>query len=167
MERRAAVFSVKPDFAQALISGAKRFEFRRVRPTLDWGDTVFVYATSPRKAIVGTFMCGRIVEGRPLGLWKKLGRHSGTSRQHFLEYFADTSIAFAIEVTNPSAWSEPLPLARIRRRIPGFHPPQSYRYLVSDDSLNRAINAHTANGLSVSNGRLYSRPTRRGYNSQP
>jgi predicted transcriptional regulator len=143
MERRSAVFAVRPTFARALIAGSKRFEFRRVRPALDRGDIIFVYSTSPEKAIVGTFMCGQILEGKPLGLWNRLRNHAGTSRRHFLEYFADADVAFAIEATSPIAWSEPLSLARIRKRLPGFNPPQSYRYILETDSLGQLISAHS------------------------
>lgn len=158
MERRAAVFAVRPDLAQALMSGEKRFEFRRVRPTLDYGDTVFVYSTSPEKAIIGTFTCGTIVEGSPLALWRRLGHRSGTSRARFLGYFADTDVAYAIEVMSPAAWREPLSLSTIRHRIPGFHPPQSYRFLLPRESLTRVISSHAANGTSNRNGHR-ERPT--------
>lgn len=148
MERRAAVFSIKPHLIEAIISGDKRFEFRRVRPALEYGDTVFMYSTSPEMAIVGEFTCGRILEGSPTSLWRKLGKDSGTSRAGLLDYFSDKDTGFAIEIEKPLVWSHPLNLASIREGAPGFHPPQSYRFLSPQDRLTRIIGAHESNGAA-------------------
>jgi predicted transcriptional regulator len=139
MERRTALFSLKPTFASAILSGEKRFEFRRVRPSLDRGDTIIVYSTAPEMAIVGSFLCGRILEGSPSSLWKSLGSKAGTRRASFDDYFADSEIGYAIEVRKPLAWSNPLSLSAIRERFPKYHPPQSYSYLLPEHSLTRLI----------------------------
>lgn len=148
MESRSVVLAVRPDFAAALLCGSKRFEFRRVRPTLRRGDVVYVYSTAPVQAIVGGFVCGDIFEGRPETLWKKFGRDADTPRAIFKEYFADSERASAIEVTAPFAWPNPFTLAAIRSRVPSFHPPQSYKFLTSTDPLAHLISRFSANGAS-------------------
>lgn len=139
MERRTALFSLKPAFASAILSGEKRFEFRRVKPSLDRGDTIIVYSTAPDMAIVGSFVCGRILQGSPSYLWRNLGSKAGTTRASFLDYFADSEVAYAIEVKKPTAWLNPLSLSTIRKRLPAYHPPQSYSFLLPEDSLARLL----------------------------
>lgn len=129
MGRRYAVFSVKPKFARALLDGRKKFEFRRMKPTLRPGDIVYVYATSPVKAVIGSFVCGTVVEGSPTRLWDDLGADSHTPRSYFRRYFHDARRAFAIEVQSPMSWARPLELDDVRAKIPGFWPPQSYRFV--------------------------------------
>ena len=129
MERRYAVFSVKPRFAEALVDGRKKFEFRRMKPTLRPGDVVYVYATSPVKAVIGSFVCGGVVEGSPTRLWTEFGHVSETSRADFREYFRDKNRAFAIRVMSPLSWSRPIHLDDMRLKVPGFCAPQSYRFV--------------------------------------
>ena len=129
MERKRAVLSVKPRLARALVAGEKRVEFRRARPTFQPGDTIYVYATSPIQAIVGSFICGSISEGTPTKLWRHHADGSEITRAFFRDYFNGSGTAYAIEVRHPKAWTSPLSLDSLRNLIPGFHPPQSYRFL--------------------------------------
>ncbi len=146
MERRSAIFSVKPELAAALVAGTKKFEFRRVRPALNPGDRVYVYSTAPAQAIIGDFQCGEIYEGTPESVWRRLGRNAGTPRAIFKEYFAASDRAYAIGVIEPSAWSTQLSLATIRRSIRNFHPPRSYIFLAPKDRLTQLIARFSRNG---------------------
>lgn len=132
MERRYAVFSVKPRFAQALVEGRKGFEFRRARPSLRPGDVVYVYATAPVQAVIGSFVCGHVVEGSPTKVWGEVGAMSETPRAYFRRYFRDRIRAFAIAVRSPSAWANPLGLDALQDKLPGFYPPQSYRFVPAE-----------------------------------
>lgn len=129
MERRYALFAVRPEFAEALVEGRKRFELRRTRPSLRPGDVVYVYATSPVMAVVGSFVCGDVVEGSPTGIWSQVGREAEVSRSRFRAYFQSASRAFAIEVLSPRTLRSPLSLKTLRLAVPGFHPPQSYKFV--------------------------------------
>ena len=129
MERKRAILAVRSHLAQALVIGEKRVEFRRTRPAFKAGDIIYVYATSPVQAIVGTFTCGSIIEGSPTKLWQDHANTSEITRALFRDYFNGSGKGYAIEVRHPRAWTSPLSLDRLRDLIPGFHPPQSYRFL--------------------------------------
>ncbi len=144
MECRSIVLSVRPLMAEALISGGMRHEFRRVRPMINNGDIIYVYATSPVRAIVGTFICGDISEGDPDSLWRRLGAAAHTPRSLFREYFANAEMAAAIEVLEPKAWSEPLPLDAIRKKLSTFHPPQSYKFVEPEAMLDSILTRHAS-----------------------
>lgn len=139
MECRSIVLSVRPPMAEALMSGLKKHEFRRVRPRINRGDIVYVYATSPVSAILGTFTCGEISEGKPESLWRSLRASEHTPRETFEDYFAESELAAAIEVLEPEPWSEPLHLRAIRRQVATFSPPQSYRFVAEGTALARAL----------------------------
>ncbi len=129
MERRHAILAVRPHLAQALVTGEKRIEFRRARPGFTPGDVIYVYAASPIQAIVGSFICGSISEGTPTKLWRHYADRSEITRAFFRDYFNGSGKGYAIEVRHPKAWTSPLSLDSLRDLIPGFHPPQSYRFL--------------------------------------
>ncbi len=129
MERKYALFAVRPEFANALVAGRKPFEFRRTRPSLREGDVIYVYATAPVKAVIGSFLCGGVVEGSPTGVWTQCGRNAELSRRRFRDYFKNAGRAYAIEVMSPRPLTAPLTLQMLRDALPGFHPPQSYRFV--------------------------------------
>lgn len=149
MERRYALFAVRPDFAEALVEGRKRVEFRRVRPSLSPGDAVYVYATAPVKAVIGAFVCGSIVEGRPDTLWQEFAQAAGMPKRFFTSYFRGSERGCAIKVAQPRPWPSPLVLGRIRQHIPGFSPPRSYLFLSETQPLFGLLTRYSDNGAGL------------------
>lgn len=149
MERRHALFAIRPNFAEALLGGRKRVEFRRVRPSLSPGDAVYVYATAPVKAVVGAFVCGSIVEGRPDSLWQEFAEAAGMPKRSFTSYFRGSEWGCAIEVRQARAWPSPLVLPRIRQHIPSFSPPQSYAFFTETEPLFSLLTRYSQNGAGV------------------
>jgi predicted transcriptional regulator len=144
--RRHALLAVRPPFAEALVEGRKTVEFRRVRASLRAGDRVFVYATAPTQAVVGSFVCGPVVEARPDILWRRYSSAAATSGSFFRSYFGESEVGCAIEVTQPKLWTSPLTLHRIRQHLPDFSPPQSYTFLSESQVLLRLLTRHSSNG---------------------
>lgn len=138
MEGRRAILAVRPHLAQALVAGRKRVEFRRARPALGAGDIIYVYATSPVQAVVGSFICGNVVEASPTTLWREYSRASEITRAAFRDYFNGSRKGYAIEVTDPTEWIPPLALHRLREVMSGFHPPRSYRFVPDTVDLRMA-----------------------------
>lgn len=135
MERKRVVLSIRPVFASAILSGEKTIELRRVRPVWEPGTVAYVYATSPRKAIVGQFICGEIHSREIDSLWQTFGEESGLSEQDFRTYFVDVEVGHAIEVSSATAWSRELTLAEIADELGSFHPPRSYAEVPSTGPL--------------------------------
>ncbi len=94
---------------------------------------VFVYVSGNRKELVGAFEVAGIIEGAPESLWGKVRRTAAVSRELFDEYFEDAAKAIGIRVGAVTTFPKPVPLARLRKNLPGFHPPQGFRYLSSSD----------------------------------
>jgi predicted transcriptional regulator len=55
------LISIRPNFADAILSGIKTVEVRRLRPAADPGTVAYVYASAPRKAMLGLFQIDSVV----------------------------------------------------------------------------------------------------------
>ncbi len=126
----ALLLSLRPRFADLILSGEKDIELRRTRPTRAHpGTTVLLYAASPQKLAVGTAKLVSIHDGTPSSIWKRFGRRAVISKREFDAYYQGATHAIAIEVADVRHLDEPVPLALLRSRWKGFRPPQSFRYI--------------------------------------
>lgn len=128
-EPPALFLSLKPRFAEMILSGDKTVELRRVRPKLGASTLAIFYATSPARVIVGTSRIEGVETSTPANIWRHFGSASGLTREEFDAYFAGTDRAVAIRLTEPKRLGEEISLAELRQRWRGFEPPQSFRYL--------------------------------------
>lgn len=129
MNRTAILMSIKPQYSDLIFSGQKTLELRRVCPKLDIGDLVLVYASGPRMALVGGFEVEGIVSETPNEMFRKYGKASAVTREAFDTYFSGSSTAYGIKIAKTWTLNQEAELKTLRRRVKGFHPPQSYRYL--------------------------------------
>lgn len=120
------LLSIKPKHVESIIKGQKKYEFRKILFKRRYIDTVYVYASSPIKKIIGAFQIGDIVEDKPINLWHQFNEVSGLDEAEFFEYFKDNEIGFAIEIKNVEKYEQPLDPEEV---IPGFVPPQSFCYV--------------------------------------
>jgi type I restriction enzyme, S subunit len=123
------LLSIKPEYVEKILSGEKRYEFRK-RIWKKKVNRVFIYAISPVKKIVASFTPGEIVEGPPEALWKHFHSKSGTTEKEFMNYFINSKSGYAIEVTDltPSVkCNSPSDFSK------GFAVPQSFNYVQDDD----------------------------------
>lgn len=120
------LLSIKPQFAELIFNGTKKFEFRKVvykNPNIK---TVVVYASSPVQKVVGEFTVDEILETDLRSLWRETKLHSGISEAFFDEYFANREIGFAIKIAKTKEYEEPLCL---KKDFNINFPPQSFMYL--------------------------------------
>ena len=101
------VFSIAPVHVQAILSGRKRWEFRRVRAHVRPGDGILVYATAPVGALVAQFTAGDVRCGPP-GEIVAL-EVNPDQRRAAREYLRGSRVATAIQVTAPRSLA-PLPI---------------------------------------------------------
>lgn len=125
--RRIALMSIHPKYANAIFEGRKKFEFRKCRFASPVSH-VLVYATAPVRRIIGLFEVGDIVEGSPRSLWKQFSEESGVDPGDYDNYFAGSRKAFAIAVKDPVLLKHPVRLDDLRR---GLSAPQSFVYCAS------------------------------------
>jgi predicted transcriptional regulator len=131
----ALLLSIRPQFVEAIFAGTKTVELRRVRPRLQNGDLVVIYASGTTKGIVGAFEVAGVTAATPNEIWRMHNGGSGLEREKFDLYFAGTSVGFAIQIGKLWKQSVPVGLGTLRERQIGFRPPQSYHYWQRDELL--------------------------------
>ncbi|MBC3495385.1 ASCH domain-containing protein [Pseudomonas sp. SWRI100] len=120
------LLSIKPEFADKIFNGQKKFEFRKNIFKKEGVTKVIVYATLPVGKVIGEFSIDSIIEGRPDTVWRRTSAHAGITKRFFSEYFDGREKAFAIKVGEANLYEHPLSLADLGS---GISAPQSYRYL--------------------------------------
>ena len=121
------LLSIKPKYVEEIMNGNKRYEFRksifRCREDIE---LVYIYSTSPVMKIVGVFTIETIIEDHPRNLWEKFKEFSGIGEEEFFSYFGGYKKGFAIGIGNVEVFEDPIDPKNF---IPGFVPPQSFRYV--------------------------------------
>jgi len=120
------LLSIKPEFAEAIFSGMKRFEFRRAIFRQDQIKKVYVYASRPVGMVIGEFEVEQILSSNPRSLWKTTKLASGISKKYFDEYFYGRKVAYAMKISSPRRYSEPMSLVEMFNIS---RPPQSFMYV--------------------------------------
>lgn len=121
------LFSIKPEYAYRILTGQKKYEFRRRVPLNPKVKTVVIYATKPVGMVIGEFSIQEIHSEHPDDLWEKTKEYSGTTRGFFSEYFSGRSVGHAIEVKKVRRYRTPKDLSEF---LASGVAPQSYAYVV-------------------------------------
>lgn len=123
---RAVLLSIKPKYADLILSGSKRVEFRRSWAAQDVS-IIVLYSSFPIRKIVGMVEVDAICVTSPTLLWKictEMG--GGLTRDELRAYFNGKLLGVAVllgKVFKPTKHVEPSAV------IGNFIPPQSFRYL--------------------------------------
>ncbi|WP_298756825.1 ASCH domain-containing protein [uncultured Campylobacter sp.] len=120
-----ALLSIKPEFAEAIFNGTKRFEFRKVNFKKKV-NKIKVYATKPIGKIIGEFIIDDILEDTPEKLWDKTQTYAGIDKNRYLRYFTGRDVGFAIKIKSTKRYQRPIcPYSE----YPNFVAPQSFMYI--------------------------------------
>lgn len=119
------LLSIKPEFADKIFSGEKKYEYRKTSFTREVS-TVVVYATQPVGLIIGEFDVEGVLQGTPSDIWKETKSDSGISEDFFDKYFVGRDQGYAIKIKRPRLYGNAInPYGQSRR----FVAPQSFRYI--------------------------------------
>ncbi len=122
------LLSIKPEFAEKILSSQKKYEFRKtpIRKA-DSVENVILYASSPVQRIVGSFEIQQIINESPSALWEQYGGDSGiTGRERFMDYYSGKQEGYAIEIGNPQRL---LTAIDPTEHFDDFTPPVSFQYV--------------------------------------
>jgi predicted transcriptional regulator len=123
---KSIVLSIKPKYAELILSGSKTVEFRRV-----WAaekvDVIVIYASAPIQKFVGVVQVSELVREKTMTLWGYCSRHGGgLSKTELFSYFKGKDTGFAILLQGAKRFSLGIDPQKI---IKDFSPPQSFRYI--------------------------------------
>jgi predicted transcriptional regulator len=120
-----AILSIKPIYANGILSGEKKVEFRK-KIFKKSVERVYIYSSSPQKMMVGYFTIQKIVEDTPTNLWNKFKDVGGIDKDSFFEYFKDVETGFSIIINDVVKFDEEKDPIEFQEN---FSAPQSYIYL--------------------------------------
>ncbi len=127
MEAVKVLLSIKPEFVNEIMSGRKKFEYRKKVFKRKDITTIVVYATKPLGKVVGEFEVDEIIEDTLDILWQETKRYSGISKKFFDEYFKDRDSGFAIKIKSFTAYDKPIELSEYDPNLKVA--PQSFCYV--------------------------------------
>jgi predicted transcriptional regulator len=118
------ILSIKPEFANKIFDGSKKYEFRKVIFKNKKVKTVIVYASSPVQKVIGEFEIAKIINHDIDTLWNITQNFSGITEQYFYQYFANKKQGFAIQIKKTKKYRNP----KCLRMDYDLIPPQSFAY---------------------------------------
>jgi len=112
--------SIKPTFAEAILSKRKTVEIRRTRFNAQPGDIVLLYATKPKAQIVGWFVVERSCYLGTETIWQEYGAYTCLDADAYFNYAEKKDRMCAIVISEAKA-VEGKKLSELGRK-----PPQSF-----------------------------------------
>lgn len=122
---RVALLSIHPRYAEEILAGRKRVEFRR-RPLPVDVTQVVIYATAPVARVVGAFQVEAIDSTTPSDAWQQYHQVGGIEQEAFDSYYDGTDTAHVIRIRDVKAAKPPFTLSEVDETL---RPPQSFTYL--------------------------------------
>lgn len=119
------LLSIKPEFAERIFDGTKKFEFRRRIYKNKNVKSVVVYASAPISKVIGEFEIETVHHDELDSLWDSTNEFAGISEAFYREYFNGKDSGYAIEVKKVRKYEAPLGI----RETFGIAPPQSFAYV--------------------------------------
>jgi predicted transcriptional regulator len=119
------LLSIKPEFAERIFNGSKKYEYRKAIFKNPDVKTVVVYASSPLKRVIGEFDIETVLSDSPEILWKETHEFSGITEDFFFDYFSKSNLGFAIKIKEVRLYQNP----RSLRSCYKVSPPQSFCYV--------------------------------------
>lgn len=120
--------SIHPRYAERILAGTKRVEFRK-RPIADDVTHVIIYATAPVSAVIGAFTVKDQHTLNPQKLWSLFREVGGIAWADFNHYYDGRTSGTGITVGEVLQASEPMSL---QDDFGIAYPPQSFQYLCAD-----------------------------------
>ena len=118
------VLSIKPEFANKIFDGTKKFEFRKAIFKNEKIKTVIVYSSSPVQQVIGEFEIERIINHDIDTFWGLTHQESGITEDYFYKYFEDRLEGFAVQIRKVKKYRT----SKCLLTDFNLFPPQSFAY---------------------------------------
>jgi len=119
------LLSIKPEFADLIFNGEKKYEFRRTIFKNQGIKTIIIYVSSPVQRVVGEIEIESVLNHDLDTLWQITKEFSGIQKSFFYKYFKEKRMGYALKIRKTKKYKVPLSLYENY----GVTPPQSFRYL--------------------------------------
>jgi predicted transcriptional regulator len=121
--------SILPKWADQILSGNKKWEYRRILIKAQPESRIIYYASKGIHAIVGEATIDRVIYEPVESLIEQTANEVPEKPEELRRSFAGKELGCAIKIKNPLIYKRPITLHEIQNRIPRFRPPQSFCYI--------------------------------------
>ncbi len=134
------IISIKPEYAQKIISGEKQVEIRRSFNAKLKGCKAAIYSSKPKQELNGFVTLDKIEKDKPENIWRKYKDKIACTEQDYLAYTKDTEQIFSIHLKNFEKYIGSIPLSQLSYLLDdNLRPPQSYYLLKNNTKWSNAI----------------------------
>lgn len=95
--KRKILISINPEHVKNIISGKKKYEYRKIAAKQDIS-AIIIYETVPTKKVVAEAEILEVLELPPEELWRVTKEESGITKKFFDMYFDNKNIAYAYKL---------------------------------------------------------------------
>ena len=122
---KTVLLSIKPEFAEKIFDGTKKYEFRKSIFKNTDVQKVVVYASSPVQKVIGEFSIAEVLNDDIETIWKETALYAGITHDFYLSYFANKEKAYAIKIGETTRYRQARNLSDYNLSFA----PQSFAYL--------------------------------------
>ncbi len=119
------LLSIKPEYAELIFSGKKKYEFRRAIFKKPGISKVVIYASSPVSKVIGEFEIDDILSLDIGELWHITMEHAGIDKEFYDRYFSGKEVGHAIKVKKTKKYPKHKDLREFNVKCA----PQSFAYI--------------------------------------
>lgn len=130
---RFVFLSIRPKWAEKILAGEKKFEYRRSAPTIEAPFKILLYATDGKSEIVGEASVDRVFSDEIQNLMDRTISETPHTRSEIEEYFSGLDVGQALRITQTVRYDSPIGKAEIENTIDDFRPPQNFLYVTPND----------------------------------
>ena len=116
---------INPEYVDEILSGNKKYEYRKIKAKRKNIDKMVIYSTSPIMRVVAEVDVEGIIEAPPEKLWEQTKEYSGITKDFYSKYYKNKENAIAYKLGNIKVYDKPKKLCDIGIN----YIPQSFIYL--------------------------------------
>jgi predicted transcriptional regulator len=116
---------INPEYVDEILSGRKKYEYRKIRAKRNNVDKMIIYSTFPVMKVVAEVEINGIIEEKPEKLWEMTKHASGISKEFYNRYYKNRDMAVAYQLGSIQVYDTPKNLIDIGIN----YIPQSFVYL--------------------------------------
>lgn len=119
------ILSIKPIYAEKILTGEKKFELRKTIFKNSEIEKIIIYASSPISKIIGEFEIDGILNQELKNLWDTTKDYSCVDKDFFDSYFQNKKSGYAIRIKSYKKYDT---IFDIQEKY-GIKAPQSFSYI--------------------------------------
>ena len=116
---------INPEYVDEILSGNKKYEYRKIKAKRGNIDKMIIYSTSPIMKVVAEVDVEEILEDSPEKIWEQTKEYSGTTKDFYSKYYKNKKNAIAYKLGHIKVYEKPKKLSDIGIN----YVPQSFVYL--------------------------------------